>query len=47
MTTFEINKEQLIQIVSAAETRSYAEEIDLLQERGDSLHWMVKALDSH
>ena len=36
MTTFEINKEQLVQIVSAAETRKYAEEIELLQERGAS-----------
>ena len=47
MTAFELSRDQLIELVAAAETRNFAEEVELLEERGTSLHWMLQALSTH
>lgn len=39
--TCTVSKEELIRIVSSCQERSYAEEIDLLQEKGDSANWIL------
>jgi len=44
---FALNRDDLIKIVSAAQERSYAEEIELLQQSGPTLDWLVSGVGSH
>jgi hypothetical protein len=46
MIDFDIEKEELVGIVSANQTRTLAEEIDLLLQRGNDLLWLFRALAS-
>lgn len=46
MADFPHSKEDLKKIVSACQERSYAEEVDMLMEKGDSIDWLVKDLQS-
>jgi hypothetical protein len=41
---FSTTKQELTAIVTACQTRSYSEEIDLLRERGEDIQWMYQAL---
>lgn len=41
---FSTTKQELIDIVTACQTRSYCEEIDLLMQRGEDIQWMQQAL---
>ena len=42
-----IGKQELIDIVSACQERSYAEEIEMLKEKGDNVDWLISGLASH
>lgn len=44
---FKIKKEELISIVSTCQDRSYAEEIELLEKKGDDVDWLAPQLDTH
>lgn len=44
--SFSIDKEYLVSITSKYETRSFAEDVDALEERGDDLNWMIEALQT-
>ena len=43
---YSLSKEELLKIVSSCQQRSYAEEVDLLQEKGDSVGWIFDGLGS-
>lgn len=43
-TRFKISKDRLIQIVSAAQDRNFAEEIDLLFEMEPSIEYFMESL---
>ena len=42
--SFSIDRDYLVSITSKYETRSFAEDVDALEERGDDLNWMIEAL---
>lgn len=42
--SFSIERESLSKIAGKYETRTFAEEVDLLEERGENLDWMLSAL---
>ena len=44
--SFSVGKEDLIRFVSACQERSYCEEIDLLQQKGDNIDWVVRGVGS-
>ena len=46
MTRNNIDVEQLVSIVSAAQTRTKTEDVDLLLERGNNIDWLFGALDT-
>lgn len=45
--TFAVKKPQLLEIIDICEKRSYAEEIDLLKQKGDNLDWLLNGLSTH
>lgn len=45
--TYSITKAELIALVSACQQRSYAEEVQLLQEKGEDVDWLMSALQTH
>ena len=44
--TFSVQLPKLVDIVSKYETRSFAEEVDLLEEEGENANWLFTALNS-
>lgn len=46
--SFSMNKQELIDIVSTCQQRSYAEEIQILEQKSTKdLAWLMSALDTH
>lgn len=46
MGEFAISKEELARIVSACQERTYADEIDILLEKGSDVGWLLSAVSS-
>lgn len=44
---YSVTKNELIALVSACQERSYAEEIQLLEEKGEEVDWLISALKTH
>ena len=46
MANFNIEKDYLVEVVSSCQNRTFCEEIDLLEEKGNKVNWMIPGLDS-
>ena len=44
--SFSIDRDYLVSIASKYQTRSFAEDVDALEEKGDDLSWMLDALQT-
>jgi Ca2+ transporting ATPase len=44
---FKTTKEELVAIVSAYQERSFADDVDRLAERAETVDWLVEGLASH
>lgn len=46
MSEFAVSKEELARIVSACQERTYADEIDILLEKGEDVKWLLSAVST-
>jgi Ca2+ transporting ATPase len=44
--SFPISKEELVGLVSTCQERSYAEEIEMLEQKGNSIEWLLEGVAS-